>query len=79
LGKPLPAGGRTVDLQAYYRGAWRTFATPRAGARGRWRHPYRFGATRGRVTYRFRAVIKRDASYPYEHGTTPTVRVVVTG
>jgi hypothetical protein len=78
-GRPLPPGGRTVDLQAHYRGAWRTFATPRTGAHGRWRHPYRFGATRGRVVYRFRAAIKRDAAYPYEHGVTPTVRVIVTG
>ena len=78
-GRPLPRGGRTVDLQAHYRGAWRTFATPRADARGRWRQPYRFGATRGRVVYRFRAVVKRDAGYPYEHGLTPTVEVTVTG
>jgi hypothetical protein len=78
-GLPLPRGGRTVDLQAHYRGAWRTFATPRTDKRGRWRQPYRFGATRGRVVYRFRALIKRDASYPYEQGTTPTVRVTVTG
>jgi hypothetical protein len=77
-GRPLPLGGRTVDLQAHYRGAWRTFATPRTDARGRWRQPYRFGATRGRVVYRFRAAIKRDAGYPYEHGVTRTVKVTVT-
>lgn len=79
LGRPLPPGGRTVDLQAHYRGAWRTFATPRTGPGGAWRHRYRFGATTGRVVYRFRAVIKRDAAYPYEHGVTPTARVTVTG
>ena len=28
LGKPLPARGKVVDLQAFYRGKWRTFATP---------------------------------------------------
>ncbi|HVE67707.1 MAG TPA: hypothetical protein VNB64_03905, partial [Solirubrobacteraceae bacterium] len=79
VGRPLPPGGRTVDLQAHYRGAWRTFATPRTDARGRWRHPYRFGATRGRVVYRFRALVKREAVYPYEQGASRTVRVVVTG
>ncbi|MDX6697100.1 MAG: hypothetical protein QOE65_497 [Solirubrobacteraceae bacterium] len=78
-GRPLPPGGRTVDLQAHYRGAWRTFATPRTDARGRWRFPYRFGATRGRVVYRFRALVKRDAAYPYEQGASPTVSVTVTG
>jgi hypothetical protein len=79
LGRPVPPGGRTVDLQAHYRGAWRTFATPRTDSRGRWRYPYRFGATRGRVIYRFRALIKREAAYPYEQGATPVVSVVVTG
>ena len=79
VGAPLPRGGRTIDLQAHYRGAWRTFATPRTDARGRWRQPYRFGATRGRVGYRFRAAIKRDAAYPYEYAVTRTVRVIVTG
>ena len=79
-GLPLPRGGRTVDLQAHYRGAWRTFATPRTDARGRCAdESYRFGATSGRVVYRFSALIKRDASYPYEQGRTPTVRVTVTG
>jgi hypothetical protein len=79
LGRPFPTGGRTVDLQAFYRGAWRTFATPRIDARGRWSQRYRFGATRGRVAYRFRAVLKRDGGYPYEHGVTRTVKVTVTG
>jgi hypothetical protein len=50
LGGPIPQIGRTVDLQAYYRGAWRTFATPRADATGAWRYRYRFGASPGRIT-----------------------------
>jgi hypothetical protein len=78
-GRPVPRGGRTVDLQAHYRGAWRTFATPRTDSAGRWRFPYRFGATRGRVVYRFRALVKREAAYPYEQGASPTARVTVTG
>jgi hypothetical protein len=79
LGGPIPPGGRTLDLQAFYRGAWRTFATPRTDDHGRWRHPYRFGATDGRVVYRFRGLIKQEAAYPYEQGATPTVAVTVTG
>jgi hypothetical protein len=78
-GRPFPPGGRTVDLQAHYRGAWRTFATPRTGRGGRWRYRYRFGATTGHVLYRFRAIVKREAAYPYEDGATPVVRVTVTG
>ena len=70
---------RTVDLQAHYRGAWRTFATPRAGRQGRFLQAYRFGATVGRVVYRFRALAKRDAAYPYDAGASPTVRVTVVG
>ena len=29
---PVPDGGKLIDLQAYYRGRWRTFATPRTDA-----------------------------------------------
>ena len=79
LGRPWPGAGRTVDLQAHYRGAWRTFATPRAGRQGRFLQAYRFGATVGRVVYRFRALAKRDAAYPYDAGASPTVRVTVVG
>jgi hypothetical protein len=79
LGAALPAGGRAVELQAHYRGAWRTFASPRAGRNGRWRFRYRFEATVGRVVYAFRARIQRDATYPYELGYSRVVRVTVVG
>jgi hypothetical protein len=79
LGRPLPHGGKVVDLQAFYRGRWRTFATPRAGSNGGWRYTYRFGATRGRVVYRFRAMVRRESAYPYELGYSRTVAVTVTG
>ncbi|MFL5820811.1 MAG: hypothetical protein ACJ76S_09065 [Solirubrobacteraceae bacterium] len=79
LGAPVPDIGRTVDLQAFYRGTWRTFATPRTDATGAWRYRYRFGATPGRVTYPFRLLIQRDAGYPYETGVSRIVRVSVRG
>jgi hypothetical protein len=79
LGGPIPAIGRTVDLQAHYRGAWRTFATPRADATGAWRYRYRFGASPGRITYPFRVLVQRDAGYPYETGVSRVVRVSVRG
>ena len=66
---PVPDGGKLIDLQAYYRGRWRTFATPRTRRRGRWSYRYRFEATRGRGQYRFRARIRREAAYPYELGS----------
>ena len=45
---PIPDGGKLIDLQAFYRGRWRTFATPRTDPRGRWSYDYRFEATSGR-------------------------------
>jgi hypothetical protein len=79
VGGHVPAGGKLVDLQAFYRNRWRTFATPRTDRSGRWRFRYRFEATRGRVRYRFRALIRREAAYPYERGRSRTVRVTVRG
>jgi hypothetical protein len=79
LGLPPPEGGKLIDLQAHYRGSWRTFATPRTDARGRWSFGYRFEATRGLVRYRFRARIRREAAYPYELGYSRVVAVTVRG
>lgn len=76
---PIPSAGKVLDLQAYYRGRWRTFATPRAKANGKWSYRYRFGATRGTVPYRFRALIRPESAYPYDLGYSPTVTVVVRG
>ena len=39
-------------------------------ARGRWRFRYRFGATLGRVTYRFRARLPAEGGYPFIDGTS---------
>jgi hypothetical protein len=79
VGQHVPDGGKLIDLQAYYRGGWRTFATPRTDSRGRWFYRYRFGATRGTVRYRFRARIRREAAYPYELGYSRRVVVTVRG
>jgi hypothetical protein len=78
-GGPVPDGGKLIDLQAFYRGKWRTFATPRTDARGRWSFRYRFEATRGVVRYRFRARIRREAAYPYELGYSRAIAVTVRG
>jgi hypothetical protein len=78
-GSPVPAGGKLVEMQAHFRGRWRTFSTVRTDARGRWRFSYRFGATTGRVRYRFRAVVPREGGYPFETGRSRTVTVTVVG
>jgi hypothetical protein len=78
-GAPIPGGGKLIDLQAFFRRRWRTFATPRTNSQGEWLYRYRFEATTGTVRYRFRARIRREAAYPYELGHSRVVRVTVTG
>ena len=72
--------GKLLYVQVYTRGKWSTFATPRANSEtGRWSLPYRFSATRGLVRYRFRVLIPREASFPYETGRSRSRTVVVRG
>lgn len=78
-GGQVPANGKLVDLQAFYRGRWRTFALPRTDSAGRWRHRYEFGATSGLVDYRFRARLPREDGYPFEPGRSREVKVAVRG
>ena len=78
-GKPIPKAGKLVALQAKVGREWRTFATPRANAKGVFKHRYRFTATTGLRRYTFRAVVAREAAYPYEKGVSRTVKVIVRG
>lgn len=75
----VPTGGKLLQLQVFSRGSWLTFATPRANQRGKWRHVYRFTATRGVTRYRFRARVPRETGFPYASGTSRPVRVKVIG
>jgi hypothetical protein len=71
-----PRGGKLVDLQAFDRGRWRTFATARArGSKGAWRYRYHFGKAPGR--YRVRLRIRREAVFPYDLGYSRSVTVRV--
>jgi hypothetical protein len=79
LGRPYPEKGKVLDLQAYYRRRWRTFATPRASRNGTWRYKYRFQATRGVVRYRFRLRARATSDYPYEIGYSKATSVRVHG
>jgi hypothetical protein len=79
LGAPIPEAGKVVALQAKVGRRWRTFATPRAGSKGTFRYRYRFTSTTGVRRYAFRALVTREAAYPYERGTSKTVRVTVRG
>ncbi len=77
LGKPIPAVGKLIDLQAFDAGRWRTFKTVRAKRTGRYRSSYRFVRTTSPRTFRFRARARREARYPYALGTSKVVRVRV--
>jgi hypothetical protein len=80
VGGQVPSTGKLLELQAYSRGSWRTFATPRAGAAShRWRFDYRFTATRGVVRYRFRAVVPTEQGFPYARGVSRKLHVTVRG
>jgi hypothetical protein len=77
--RPLPPGGKLIEMQAHFRGRWRTFSTVRADRAGSWRFPYRFGATLGRVTYRFRSRLPAEGGYPFVTGHSRVARVLVLG
>jgi hypothetical protein len=72
--------GKLLYLQVFTRGRWSTFATPRANrSSGLWSYSYRFTGTRGHVRYRFRALVPREATFPYETGVSHSVHVTVRG
>lgn len=80
VGRPVPALGRTVDVQAWIPGfGWRTFATPRTDRRGRFAVPYTFRFTTGVQRYRLRALLERSGDYPYERAVSRIARVTVRG
>jgi hypothetical protein len=78
-GGRIPPGGKLLELQVLLRDKWRTFTTLHTGHRGRWRYRYRFAATHGRVLYKFRARIPREATYPYASSASRRARVIVRG
>jgi len=71
--------GRRVALQAQAGKKWRTFKTVKSDDKGRFKGLYRFTRTQGRVIYKFRAQVKRQAGYPYERGVSAKRKVVVSG
>jgi hypothetical protein len=77
LGKPISKRGVIVDLQVFFRHKWRTFAAPRTNRAGKYRFKYQFMA--GAATWKFRARVRRETSYPYLEGLSKgTVKVSVT-
>lgn len=76
LGGPLPRGGKQIVLVARARrGPWLRFNVIRTGTAGRFRATYRFQQP-GAVAYRFRALSRAEAAYPYLAGGSNVVTVV---
>ena len=78
LGKPITKRGVIVDLQVFFRNKWRTFGAPRTNRLGKYKFKYRFMA--GAATWKFRARVRRESSYPFYEGySRRTVKVKVVG
>jgi hypothetical protein len=78
-GRPLPEGGKLIELQWLATGEWQTFRTVRSEPDGTWRIPYPFKRTCGVQTWRFRAHIPGEGGYPLEPGNSPELAVRVKG
>ena len=76
-GDALPRRGKLVEVQAHFRGRWRTISAVRTGRLGRWRFGYAFQAPARKVGYRFRARFPFEAGYPFAAGASRPVRVTV--
>ena len=64
---PIPAGSKR----------WITFRRATTNGRGGFRSSYRFTSTTRRTRYRFRALVPRQAGYPWVEGHSKPVEVLV--
>jgi hypothetical protein len=76
-GGAIPRRGKLVEVQAHFRGRWRTVSAVRTTRAGRWRFRYAFGPAARRTSYRFRARVPIEAGYPFAAGASRPVRVTV--
>jgi hypothetical protein len=70
---------RAVEIKVRARHHWQVLRSGKTNARGVYRSAYRFHATRGRSTYRFRAVVRPQRGYPYLGGRSKVRRKTVVG
>jgi hypothetical protein len=75
------AGRRVVVLQANAPGSkrWITFRRATTNSQGGYRTAYRFSTTTRKTRYRFRAVVPRQAGYPWVEGHSRPAAVLVRG
>lgn len=76
-GGSIPDRGKLVEVQAHFRGRWRTISAVRSRRDGRWRFPYRFRPAATTARYRLRARVPVEAGYPFAAGASRAVRVTV--
>jgi hypothetical protein len=74
-----PANARKViELQVKKGARWMTFRTTRLRA-GKFSAKFRFTATHGVKTYRFRARVRAEAGFPFSTGISKQTKVTVRG
>lgn len=78
-GRPLPEGGKLIEIQVELTDEWQTFRTIRSDSDGAWHLPYHFRRTCGVQHFPFRAHLPGEAIYPLEPGNSPRVTVRVKG
>lgn len=66
-----------VEIQAVIRGKWRPIGVEEADARGNYKWTYEFVNVRRNADFRFRAVVRRNASWPWPSEFTSPVTVSV--
>jgi hypothetical protein len=72
-------GGKSVTLKVDAGNRWLPLRRGRTNKHGTWTSQYRFHATTGRQTYRFRAFMPKQRGYPYESGNSRVKRQTVVG
>jgi len=77
--RPVPVGGKLIELQVRLSDRWQTFRTSRTDDIGRWAIGYQFKRTRGVQRFRFRARLPGEASYPFAAGRSHRLMVRVKG
>jgi hypothetical protein len=75
LGRPLPRGGKLVEIRVLLASGWQTFKTTRTDRAGRFTATHRLRRSFLPATYRFRARSREEGAYPYATGTSRVVRV----
>jgi hypothetical protein len=73
------AGGVRFHIRVRTANGWAQVRTETTNEAGRWNGAYRFHATSGTRTYRFRAFVRHQPGYPFESGWSATRRVRVSG